>query len=402
MSPLSSLAAGDPCKPIAANTSVSNLLPRIEVSVSYNRGLRELAGLFARLSVTAFGGPAAHVALMEEECVRKRRWITQHEFLDLLGAANLIPGPTSTELAMHIGLRRAGWPGLVVAGLCFIVPAALIVGIIAVAYVSGASLPGFDGLLRAVKPVALVIVLHALVGLTRSAVTSVPIAMLAAAAAALAVAGMTEIRVLLLSGIVHMAVGRSGIVAAACAAVGSASLLAAVAATAVPVPTLFGYFVKVGSIIFGSGYVLVAVLRGDLVERLHWLTDAQLLDAIAVGQATPGPVFTTATFIGYLLGGIPGAVAGTVGIFLPAFVFTAASARLLERVRHSVPARRFLDGVNAAAVALIAVVAWSLARHAIVDGVTVVIAIGAAIAIGPLSVSSAWVIGAAAMCGLLF
>jgi chromate transporter len=364
--------------------------------------LLDLARLFLRLGVTAFGGPAAHVALMEEEFVRRRRWITREEFLDLLGASNLIPGPTSTELAMHIGLRRAGWPGLIVAGICFIAPAALIVGLLAAAYVRAGQLPMLEGVLRAVKPVALVIVLQALVGLTPTAVKSIPIALLAVAAAIVSVAGAPEIRVLLLAGLVHMAVGRSTAAAAtALVTAVPASVLAAAATPVVPLAVLFGYFVKVGSVLFGSGYVLLAVLRGDLVERLQWLTDAQLLDAVAVGQVTPGPLFTTATFIGYLLGGAPGAVVGTVGIFLPAFVLTAASARLLDRLRRSPLARKFLDGVNAAAVALIAVVAWSLARHAIVDNVTVGIALVSAVLIGWLRINSAWAIGVAAVIGLV-
>lgn len=348
--------------------------------------LTEVAGYFLRLGLTAFGGPAAHIALMEEECVRRRAWISRQRFLDVLGVANLIPGPTSTELAMHIGFARAGWPGFILAGVCFIAPAAVLVGLIAAAYVHAGSLPAVEGILRAIKPVVVVVVLVALVSLGRTALRSIPIALLAVAAAIVALAGVPEVRVLLLAGLVHALVGRRP----------------PATALAVVLPELFAYFVKAGSVIFGSGYVLFAILRGDLVERGMWLTEAQLLDAIAVGQVTPGPLFTTATFIGYVLAGPAGAIVATAGIFLPAFVFSALSVKLLHWLRESRVARAFLDGVNAAAVALIAVVTALLARNAIVDAPTAAIALVAAILIGPLRVTSAWVILGAALSGLVW
>ena len=351
--------------------------------------LREVALLFLRLSLTAFGGPAAHIALMEEECVRRRQWLTREEFLDVLGAANLIPGPTSTELAMHAGLRRAGWPGLIVAGVCFILPASLIVFAVAVVYVRAGELPALEGILRAVKPVALVVVLQALVGLGRTSFSSWRLFGLACAAAVAAAFGVNEIAILVGSGLLNILFGKPRLAPRA-------------AVLAILPPDLFLYFLKAGSVIFGSGYVLLAILRTDLVDHMRWLSEAQLLDAIAVGQVTPGPVFTTATFIGYLLGGWMGAVAATAGIFLPAFVFSAASAGLLHRVRQSATSRAFLDGVNVAAVVLIALVALLLARAAVVDLWTAAVALLSTILIGLLGWNSSLVLGGAACIGLMF
>ena len=362
--------------------------------------LSDVAVLFLRLGLTAFGGPAAHVALMEEECVRRRGWLTPERFLDVLGASNLIPGPTSTELAMHVGYHRAGWAGLVVAGVCFILPASLVVGVIAAVYVEAGSLPALDGVLRAVKPVALVVVLQALVGLAQGAFTSWRAVAVAAVAALGVLGGVPEVVVLLSAGAVHLA-GTAGATAGAAVLILAAPAgVAAAGVAVVSAASLFGYFVKAGSVIFGSGYVLFAVLRTDLVDGLRWLTEAQLLDAIAVGQVTPGPVFTSATFIGYLLGGSGGAVAATVGVFLPAFVCSAASVTLLHRLRESTAAKRFLQGVNVAAVALIAVAAVALSRAAVVDLPTVAIALGAAVALA-FRLNSSWLLAAAAALGLL-
>jgi len=249
-----------------------------------------------------------------------------------------------------------------------------------------------------------VVILQALVSLARTALRSIPIALLGIAAALVALAGMTEVRVLLLAGLVHAAVARRSklAVTAVVFAVPMRIAMAAVAtATIVALPSLFAYFFKVGSVLFGSGYVLLAVLRGDLVERDRWLTEAQLLDAIAVGQVTPGPVFTSATFIGYLMGGADGAAVATIGIFLPAFFFTAASAAALHRLRHSPTARAFLDGVNAAAVALIAIVVAALGRESLTDATAATLALAAAILIGVFRFNSAWVIAGAAAVGLL-
>jgi len=349
----------------------------------YYRRLSELAMYFLRLGLTAFGGPAAHIAMMEEDCVRRRQWITRERFLDVLGAANLIPGPTSTELAMHIGFARAGMAGLVVAGVCFIVPAAVLVGLLAAAYVRLGTLPAIEEVLRFVKPVVVVVVGAAVITLAQSALRRPGAMILAAAVTGLVIAGMNEALALVIGGITSMIV----------------RWRPTSALTIVLLPDLFAYFLKAGSTTFGSGYVLFAILRADLVDRAGWLSEAQLLDAIAVGQVTPGPVFTAATFIGYVLAGPGGAAVATVGMFLPAFIFAALSARFLAWLAGSAVARAFLDGVTAAAVALIGVVVVGLAPHAIVDVSTGAIAIAAALAIGWFRVNAAWVILAAVAMG---
>jgi chromate transporter len=359
-----------------------------------------VAGLFLRLGLTAFGGPAAHVSLIERECVQRRGWIRREQFLDVLGAANLIPGPTSTELVMHIGRLRAGWPGLIVAGIAFIAPAALLVGALAYVYVSTGDLSITRGVLAVIQPVVVVMVLQAIVPIARTAVTSLPLASVAIAAAVAAIAGVPEIYVLLAAGIMHLggrAAARVLLVACTIATVGAAE-----PATRAAAADVFGYFLRVGSLLFGSGYVLLPVLQGDLVERLGWMTERQLLDAIAAGQATPGPLFTTATFIGYVIGGPWTAIAATVAIFLPAFIFTALSSVALEGLRASRGARAFLDGVNAAAVALIAAVLIALGRVAFADLAGVVIGIAAAIAIFAARVDAALVLLAAAAAGAMY
>ncbi|HEY6362550.1 MAG TPA: chromate efflux transporter [Vicinamibacterales bacterium] len=364
--------------------------------------LAEVARLFLRLGCTAFGGPAAHVALMERECVQRRGWITREEFLDLLGVANLIPGPTSTELAMHVGRRRAGWAGLVVAGLAFIVPGAVFVGVLAALYQRGGQLPVARGVADAVQPVVIVLVLQALVPLGRSALRSVPMVMVAIAVALMAAVGIPEIRILLFAGVAHMIVGRTGAPAVTVILLlTTATLAAASAAAPVPLGDLAAYFLRTGSLLFGSGYVLLPVLEGDLVQRYGWLTREQLLDAIAAGQATPGPVFTTATFIGYLLGGPWAAVVATVAMFLPAFIFSALSSVMLERLSRSRLARAFLEGVNAAAVALIAVVLIRLAAAAFTGPVSIVLAVLAAVAILYAGINASLVLLLAAGLGAL-
>jgi chromate transporter len=360
--------------------------------------MRELALLFLRLGATAFGGPAAHIAFMEEEIVHRRRWMTREEFLDLLGATNLIPGPNSTEMAIHIGYRRGGWRGLIVAGACFILPATLIVWGIAWLYVRYARLPQAEALLYGIKPVIIAIVADALWRLAKTAMRTPLLAVAAIAAAAAAFLGVHELAVLFATGVLVMLVRvrtRAAMLAVPLAA------LPAAAATSFGLLPLFLFFLKVGSVLFGSGYVLLAFLRADLVERWHWLTEAQLLDAIAVGQITPGPLFTTATFIGYVLGGSAGAVVATIGIFLPAFFFVAISGPLVPRLRRSRLMGTFLDGINAAAVALMAVVTWQLGRAAIVDMTTIVLAVASAIVLWRWRVNSAWLVLGGALAGLL-
>ena len=364
--------------------------------------------LFLRLGTTAFGGPAAHIAMMEDEVVRRRRWMTQNEFLDLLGAANLIPGPNSTELAIHIGHRQAGWRGLLVAGISFILPAMLIVMAFAWAYVRYGSLPQVAGVLYGVKPVIIVIVLQALWSLGRTAIKSTFLAFVAAASLALTLFRMHELLVLLTAGVVvaltrftWRRLKRSVHLSASV----SPLMLLLQTSAAVTAPfglwALFLFFLKVGAVLYGSGYVLLAFIRADLVERWHWLTETQLLDAIAVGQVTPGPVFTTATFIGYVLGGTHGALIATLGIFLPAFFFVAVSGPLVPRIRKSPVAGAFLDGVNVAALALMVVVTYQLGRTAIVDLKTIALALTSALLLFHFRVNSAWLILGGAIVGLL-
>jgi chromate transporter len=354
--------------------------------------------VFGRLGLTAFGGPAAHVALMRDEFVRRRGWLDDAAFVDLLGAANLIPGPTSTELAMHIGHRRAGRAGLVVAGLAFLLPAVLIVAALAWLYVEQGQRPAFGALLAGITPVVVAIIAHAGWSIGRAAIRGPLGALLVVAAVVAALAGVPEIVVLLGAGVVAVAIREVGRPAMA-AIIGTAPL-AATAAVAASAPAILLTFLKIGAILFGSGYVLVALLRSELVEGLGWLTEAQLLDAVAIGQATPGPLFSTATFIGYLVGGPVGSVAATVGVFLPAFVAVAVSIPILDRLRGSHRARAFLDGVNAAAVALIAIVAVQLGTTAFRDVLSVVIGLAALIALA-LGVGTSWLILAGAIAGLI-
>jgi chromate transporter len=362
--------------------------------------LAELAVLFFRLGTTAFGGPAAHIAMMRDEVVHRRRWLTDERFLDLLGAANLIPGPNSTELAIHIGWARRRWAGLVVAGVCFIVPAMLMTGALAWAYVRFGRLPETAWLLWGIKPVILAVVVQALWKLAPTAAPTWPLRALGALAAVAAVAGVNEIAVLFGAGALMAAVRapRAGLRLF----LPAAPLVAApAAATAVSLSGLFWVFLKIGSVLFGSGYALLAFLRADLVQRLHWLTEAQLIDAIAAGQVTPGPVFTTATFIGYVVSGPSGALVATAGIFLPAFVFVAASGPLVPRLRTSRLAGAFLDGVNVASLALMAVVTAQLARAAIVDVPTAVLALASAVALLRFKLNSTWLVLAGAAVGFV-
>jgi len=360
--------------------------------------LGELARLFLRLGLTAFGGPAAHVALMEDEVVRRRGWLTREEFLDLLGATNLIPGPNSTEMAIHIGRHRAGWPGLLVAGACFILPAALATAGLAWGYVRFGALPRVGHVLAGVKAVIIAVVLQALWALGRSAIRTPIAGAIAALAAAAALLGVHELAILLVAGALPAAhrLARSGTPAAAVLPLPLA--LAAPAATPGLV-ALFLTFAKIGSVLFGSGYVLLAFLRADLVERTHWLTEQQLLDAVAAGQITPGPLFSTATFVGYLIAGGPGAAVATAGIFAPAFLFVAVSGPLIPWMRRSPAAGAFLDGVNAASLALMAVVTWQLGQAALISVPTVALALVSAVLLARWKVNTVWLVLGGAVVG---
>jgi chromate transporter len=361
----------------------------------------EVARLFLRLGVTAFGGPAAHIALMHEEVVRRRRWVDEERFVDLVGATNLVPGPNSTELAIHLGWDRARWRGLVAAGVAFILPAALMVGALAWVYVTYGDTPALDGVLYGVTPVVVAIVARALVAIAPAAAKTWPLGALMVLAAAGYGAGVHELALLAAGGVAGAALhgvrrwrGRG------LAAWLPWPLLAAAPAVDVDRMRLFLVFLRVGAVLYGSGYVLLAFLQGELVDRLGWLTGEQLLDAVSIGQVTPGPVFTTATFVGYVVAGPWGAVLATVGIFLPSFAFVALLTRLVAAMRASPTFGAALDGLNAAAVGLMAAVGAQLAGEALVDALTVLVAVAAGVALWRSSVNSAWLIAAGAAVGL--
>ena len=359
--------------------------------------LRELIVVFGTLGLIGFGGPAAHIALMRREVVERRRWLNDAQLVDLVGITNLIPGPNSTEMAMHVGRLRAGRVGLVVAGLAFILPAAAIVLVLAWTYVSYGETPTGAALLYGIKPVIISIVAAAVVVFARTALSGPLRIAVALAVGLLWIIGVNE-PLLLVAGAITVATARLGtrhpwaaaaVLVPAGAAVASVNLL-----------TLAGVFLKAGALLYGSGYVLLAFLRGDLVERLGWLTDAQLLDAVAIGQVTPGPLFTTATFVGYLLAGIPGAVVATVAIFLPAFLFVALIGPFAERLRNRPATAALLDGVNAAAIGLMAAVSIELGASALVDPLTAGVAIASGVAIVWGRAPSVLLVGVGAVVGL--
>jgi len=361
----------------------------------------EIAREFLRLGFVAFGGPAAHIAMMEERFVRRREWVTRERFLDLVGAVNLLPGPSSTELAIYLGEIRGGLPGFIVAGACFILPAAVLVVALAWAYLKFGAVPQVAGLLFGIKPVMLALIAQAVWNLARTALKNIALAILTVIVIVLSVLGFHALLLLIGAGVLWALIQEgsrlAGHKATLAGLLGTGAADAACAVGGVPV---FLYFLKIGAVLFGSGYVLLTVLRADLVVRLHWLSDGQLLDAIAVSQATPGPFFTVATFIGYVLAGWKGAALATLGMFLPAFVYVGATAGILLKVRPSPFASAFLDGVNAAAVALMAFVGWQFARAALVNVPAIFLAL---LSIGLLfryQVNSAWLVLSGAMIGI--
>ena len=361
--------------------------------------LAELARLFVKLGFLAFGGPAAHIAMMREEVVVRRGWMDDQEFLDLVGSTNLIPGPNSTELAIHLGRMRAGWRGLLVAGVCFIVPAALIVLLFAVLYSRYGSTPEAERILYGIIPVIIAVIARALWGLLRTAVKDRLTAAVGAAALVLYLLGLGEIpllaagalAVLLARGAIHR---RNGLV-----------ILSPISFLQVPSSlgsgSLFVSFFKIGAVLFGSGYVLLAFLRSEFVAT-GLLTEQQLLDAVAVGQFTPGPVFTTATFIGYLLAGVPGAILATAGIFLPAFVFVALTGPFIPRLRRSPVASNLLDGLNVTSLALMAGVTWQLGRSAVVDPFSAALALAALGLLVRFNINAAWLVVGGGALGFLY
>ena len=379
--------------------------------------LRELASLFLKLGVVSFGGPAAHIALMEAEVVRKRQWLTHQQFLDMLGAANLIPGPTSTETAINVGFVRAGWSGLWVAGASFIVPAALITGAFAWAYVRFGSLPQAAAVLNGIKPAVVAVIAIAIWRLGKTAVKDTTLGVLGVLALAAFFLNLNPILVLFGGGALGMLVRQSanrvqatsGLLPALSRRPLSRVLSAAAAATSIAGTALgrpsawriFLFFLKVGAVLYGGGYVLLAFLEQGLVQQHAWLTRQQLLDAIAIGQFTPGPVLSTATFIGYILGGVPGAAVATVGIFLPSFFYIALLAPVLFRLRQSPWIAAFLDSVNVCAVALMAGVTFRLGADALRSWSLWVIAILSLFVLLRWKISPAWVVLSGGVAGLL-
>jgi chromate transporter len=368
--------------------------------------LKELAAVFLKLGTIAFGGPAAHVAMMDDEVVRRCQWMPEQRLLDLLGVTSLIPGPNSTEMAILIGNERAGWRGLITAGVCFIFPAMLMVWGLAMLYVRSQTIPQVEWVLYGVKPVILAVIAQALWKLGKKAIKDIPTAIAGAAAIAAYFLGLNEILVLVLAGLGIMLLRnwRSGShrttglfllpVSGVLAQVNPAD-----APRSVAWGNVFLFFLKVGAVLYGSGYVLLAFLQRDLVERWQVLSSQQLLDAIVIGEFTPGPVFTTATFIGYLLAGHAGAIAATLGIFLPSFILVAIISPFAANLRQSRWMAGFLDGVNAGALGLMAAVTVTLLGAAIVDWITAILAILSLIAVFRFKVNSAWLVLAGAVAG---
>jgi chromate transporter len=382
--------------------------------------LPEVIRLFLRLGFTSFGGPAAHIALMRREVVDDRGWVSAEQFTDMLGVANLIPGPSSTELAIYLGYRRAGWLGLIAAGVCFITPAMLIVLVLAWGYTTYGTLPQIGWLFYGIQPVVIAIIMQAIWNLRRTVLKGNkiwPVAVLVGVAL-LYVTGVSTLLLLfgggiltaLLKSITDRPKPASPSQAPTVALISGGHVLSGViragftvassAAAAVSLPTLFLTFLKIGALIYGSGYVLLAFLKADLVQNLHWLTDKQLLDAISVGQVTPGPVFTTATFIGYTLGGLPGALLATLGIFLPSFILIALVQPIAPRLRQWRFTGLLLDGVNIAAVGLMVGVVIQLAQTALVDPLTIVLTGITLVVLVRFKLNATWLIAAGALVGI--
>lgn len=371
--------------------------------------VREVSLLFLRLGATAFGGPAAHIGLMHDEAVRRRKWLDDQEFLDMLGATNLIPGPNSTEMAIHIGFRRAGWRGLIAAGVSFILPAMAMVMALAWSYTRYGATPQASWLLYGVKPVVIAIILQALWNLAARAIKAAYMVAVGLAVTLMYFLGVNELLLLVAGGLAVMVASNMprlknlipGLAPLLSVAGMAGRSLVAAAASPFSLTTMFFTLLKIGSVLYGSGYVLLAFLRGDLVHRLGWLTDRQLLDAIAIGQITPGPVFTTATFIGFILGGYQGALLATAAIFLPSFIFVAISNPLIPRLRESPWIGGLLDGVNVSSLGLMAAVTWQLGRASLVDVQTLVIALVSFALLFRFKLNSTWLIGLGAAVGYL-
>ncbi len=383
------------------------------MSATFSQRLLEIAQVFFKLGVIGFGGPAAHIAMMEEEVVARREWISRSRFLDLIGATNLIPGPNSTEMAIHLGYIYGGVFGLILAGVCFLIPAVVITGIFAWVYVAFGDLPQIAPLFYGIKPAVLAVILGALWKLGNKAIKSYQLLLIGLGVAVLLLFGINEVIALLIGGFIGMLLLRKvlpketaeGLIAI----LSFGTILKAVAATtAKTVPPLWKlglFFLKVGSILFGSGYVLIAFIEGELVNQNAWLTQQQLLDAIAIGQFTPGPVLSTSTFIGYVIAGIPGAIVATLGIFFPSFIFVLILNPIIPKLRSSKWTSAFLDAVNVSAVGLMAVVTLQIAYSLFLqplDYIAILIFIIGAIALFRFQLSPLWLVLGGAILGLVF
>jgi len=366
--------------------------------------LKEVVLLFLKLGFTAFGGPAVHLGIMHDEVVKRRKWLNDEQFLDLVGATNLIPGPNSTEMTIHLSYLRAGWPGFILGGICFVLPAVLMVMGLAWSYQKYGTAPQVAWVLYAVKPVVIAIILKALWFLGKQAIKDLMTGITVAAVFILNLIGVDTLVLLFSAGLIVMLIRNFGILKKSPPTLKVLLPLSLPsAASLVPkvfsLSTLFFTFLKIGSVLYGGGYVLLAFLRSDFVVRLGWLTEKQLIDAVAIGQVTPGPLFTTATFIGYVLAGVPGAILSTVGIFIPSFFFVAVSNRFIPKMRQSVWFSEFLNGVNAASIGLMAAVTLQLAKAVFVDLTSVILAILSLILVVFTKISATWVILTAVIFG---
>ena len=392
-----------------------------QIAPSMGRGnLREVAAFFLKLGLLAYGGAAGHVAMMRRELVDRRKWISEQDFLDLFGIMNLIPGPSSTETVIALGYWRAGWPALILAGVLFILPAMLMILALSWAYVRYGTLPAAQWILYGINPMVIAIIADALLSLGRTALKTVWLALMAAASLALYFRGVSIVAIIAVTAVLAAIAGysktrgqRKALSILPMAGGGARSTLTrvtltkvtlttvAVAASAIPfsMTRLFLTFLKIGAVAYGSGYVLLAFLHADFVAHLHWLTEKQLLDAIAAGMVTPGPAFASATFVGYLTGGLQGALLATLGMFLPSFVFIAIVFPLIPKLKKAPGARVFLDAINAVTVGLMAAVSWQLARGAILDAFTAVEAIVGLLILRRFEINSAWLILGGLMAG---
>jgi len=368
--------------------------------------LLEVISLFLKLGVTSFGGPAAHIALMHEETVNRKKWINDEEFLDLLGATNLIPGPNSTEMAIHLSYKRAGWKGLIFGGISFILPAVLIVIFLASLYLKYQTLPQMGQLLYGIKPVIIAIIVQALWFLSKKAIKNKLDLLIIIPVILCNFLGINELILLIFGGLLMMFVKNikqfQSFTSAVIFLPMGIQKIVNQSLDKVDLTTLFLIFLKIGSILYGSGYVLLAFLRSDFVTRLGWLTDTQLMDAIAIGQITPGPVFTTATFIGYLLGDTQGAILATIGIFLPSFIFVALTNPIIPKMRKSKIISGLLDGLNAVSIGLMAAVTWQLGRNALIDIFTIILAIVTLFFLVKRKINPSYLIFAGGILGFLF